>query len=312
MRRYLLLVMLISFLVNGCAKMTEQKRAKEATELYMKAMRDYREKDYEDAAWNFKEALKFMDYLTPKQIENARFLMAKSYYLDEDYVNAVVALEDYVFYYPKLNRTQEAYYMLIDSYIKVSPDPYRDQEYTWKAIDKAREFLSRFPKSYFAPKVQALIDEAYRKIAQHELYIAKFYEEYGYPYSASIRYRELLINFSGYIPEAEVAYRYIKCLLKVDSQVEKEKDKLEDILEDLKEKLEDAEQEDVKKAVRRRIEFIKGEMKRWEEIGRRSKKEAQKALEKYREVYGETKYYKELEKLFREEYGKVKSYKGAS
>ncbi len=312
MKRYLLFLVLLSVLLNGCAKMTEQKRAREASELYAKAMQAYREKDYEDAAWNFKEALKFMDYLTPKQIENARFLMGKSYYLDKDYVNAVVALEDYIFYYPKLNRTEEAYYMLIDSYIKVSPDPYRDQEYTWKAIDKAKEFLSKFPKSYFAPQVQTLIDEAYRKIAQHEFYIAKFYEEYRYTYSASVRYKELLINFAGYISESEVAYRYIKCLLNVDSQLNMEKDKLNEILDNLKDKLEDTKEEDVKLAINRRIEFIRSEIKRWEEIGRRSKEEARRALERYREVYGETRYYKELEELFRKRYGKVKNDKRAS
>jgi len=108
----------------------------------------------------------------------------------------------------------------------VSPDPHRDQEYTWKAIDKAKEFLSRFPNSEFAPKVQKLIEKAYRKIARHELLIARFYEDYGYTYSAAIRYREVLVNFAGYIPEEETAYRYIKCLLEVDRQVEKEKEKL--------------------------------------------------------------------------------------
>jgi len=177
-RGVFLLVLFV--LLTGCAKMTEEKRARKAQELYAEAIKAYNEKEYDDAAWNFNEALKFMDYLTPKQIENAKFLLGKSYYYEEDYVNAIVALEDYIFYYPKLLRTEEAYYLLVDSYIKVSPDPYRDQEYTWKAIDKAKEFLSKFPKSRFAPKVQDLIEKAYSKIAKHEYLIAKFYEDYGY------------------------------------------------------------------------------------------------------------------------------------
>ncbi len=299
-------------LMAGCAKMTEEKRAKKAQELYAQALRDYREKDYGDAAWNFKEALKFMDYLTPKQLENARFLMAKSYYLDKDYINAVVALEDYIFYYPKLSRTEEAYYMLIDSYIKVSPDPYRDQEYTWKAIDKAKEFLSKFPKSPFAPKVQNLIEEAYSKIAKHEFYIAKFYEDYGYTYSAAVRYRELLINFPGYIPESEVAYRYIKCLLTADKQLEIEKDKLQDLIDDLKDKLEDAEDKEVKEAVQRRLEFLKGEIKRWETLVMKAREEAEEAMKKYEEVYGKTKYYRELQKLLKEKNGKAQVNKTTS
>ncbi|WP_232219452.1 outer membrane protein assembly factor BamD [Hydrogenivirga sp. 128-5-R1-1] len=290
-------LLVLFLLLSGCAKITEEERAKKAQEYYREALSAYKEKDYGDAAWNFNEALKYMDYLTPKQIENAKFLLAKSYYYDGDYVNAVVALEDYIFYYPKLRRTEEAFYLLIDSYINVSPDPYRDQEYTWKAIEKAKEFLSRFPNSTFAPKVQKLIDKAYRKIAQHELYIAKFYEDYGYTYSAALRYREVLINFPGHVSESEVAYRYIRCLLLTDRQIEIERDKISNLIDATKDKLEDAENEEERKAIKRRLEFLKSELKRWEKIGEEAKREAVEALAKYREVYGENAYYRELRKL---------------
>jgi outer membrane protein assembly factor BamD len=286
-------------LILSCAKMTEEKRARKAAEYYSEAMAEYRNGEYDDAAHKFREALKFMDYLTPQQIENARFLMGKSYYLDKDYVNAIVALEDYIFHYPKLPRTQEAYYMLIDSYIKVSPDPHRDQEYTWKAIDKARDFLTKFPQSPYAPKVQELIDRAYTKIAKHEYLIAKFYEDYGYPYSAALRYREILINFPQYISEEEVAFRYIKNLIEVDKQAKKAKEVLKDLLEEARNSLKEAKPEE-REFIKRRIDFIKGEIKRWEDIEERSRKEALEALRRYREVYGETIYYRKLEKLLRE------------
>ena len=297
MKKIIPLLLALLFL-GSCAKMTEEKRARKAQEYYTAAIKAFNEKEYDDAAWNFNEALKFMDYLTPRQIENAKFLLGKSYYLDGDYVNAVVALEDYIFYYPKLSRTEEAYYLLVDSYIKVSPDPYRDQEYTWKAIDKAKEFLSRFPNSPFAPKVQELIDEAYRKIAKHELLIAKFYEDYGYTYSAAIRYREILLNFSNYVSEEEVAFRYIRCLLLADEQVMFEKDKIEDLLDETKDKLDDVKGEE-RKAVERRIRFLEGEIERWEKIGKRAREEALEAMKKYREVYGNTLYYKKLEELLK-------------
>lgn len=300
MKRGIYILLIFLMLLSGCAKISEAERAKRAQEYYTQALRDYREGDYGDAAWNFNEALKYMDYLTPKQIENAKFLLAKSYYLDEDYVNAVVSLEDYVFYYPKLPRTEEAYYLLVDSYIKVAPDPYRDQEYTWKAIDKAKEFLSRFPKSKFAPKVQELITEAYRKIAKHDYYVAKFYEDYGYTYSAALRYREILINFAQYVSEPEIAYRYIRCLLLTDRQVELEKDKIRSLIEETEDRLSDAEDEEEKRAIRRRLSFLKKEIERWENIRRRAEDEAREAVAKYREVYGHTKYYRKLEKLLKE------------
>ena len=307
--RKLALPLLLIALVLSCAKMSEEERARKAQEYYQKALKDFKEGDYKDAAWNFNEAIKFIDHLTPQQIENMKFLLAKSYYLDEDYVNAVVAFEDYVFYYPKLDRTEEAYYYLVDSYVKVAPDPYRDQEYTWKAVEKAREFLSKFPKSKYAGRVHRLIKEAYKKIAQHEIYIAEFYEDYGYTYSAAVRYREILINFSDYIDEKEIAYRYIKNLINTDHQAEMEEDKIGDLLDEQRDKLSSAEGEEERKAIERRIAFLTSEIERWRKIEEKSLKEAQEALEKYKEVYGSNLYYKELAKLIRKKNGKVKAHK---
>ncbi len=286
-------------LLSGCAKLSEEQRAKKAQEYFQSALRNFKEGDYGDAASDLEMALKFMDHLTPKQIERAKFLLGKSYYLDGDYVNAIVALEDFIFYYPRLRTSEEAYYLLVDSYIKVSPDPHRDQTYTWKAIEKAREFLSRYPGSEYADRMPDLIDEAYRKIAKHDYYIARFYEKYGYTYSAAVRYRELLINFAKYIPEEEVAYRYIRSLLLVDRQVEKEVSRIRSLIKETHEKLEETKGED-RKFVKKRLEFLKKEVKRWEEIREKAYGEAFEALKKFREVYGVSSYFKELEELARE------------
>lgn len=291
--------LLLLLLLTACAKLSEEDRAKKAQEYYRSALQNYKEGDFGDAASDFEMALKFMDHLSSNQIRKAKFLLAKSYYKDGDYVNAIVAFEDFIFYYPKMVETEEAFYLLVDSYIRVSPDPYRDQTYTWKAIDKAKEFLSRFPGSHYAQRIPDLIDEAYRKIARHEYYIARFYEDYGYTYSAAVRYKEILINFPKYIIEEEVAYRYIKSLLTVDSQVEIETAKIQKLLKETRKKLEGATPAE-KVIIERRIKFLEGEIERWLRIKQEALKEAREAVSKYKEVYGMTKYYKELEELIKE------------
>ncbi len=299
-------LLLIVLLILSCAKISEEERMRRAQEHYKEGLKEFKEKDYSGATWEFNEALKYMDYLTPEQLENVRFLLGKAYYLDKDYVNAVIALEDYIFYYPKGKRTQEAYYMLIDSYINVSPDAWRDQEYTWKAIEKAREFLSRFPNSPYAEKVKSLIEKAYRKIAKHEYLIAKFYEDYGYTYSAAQRYKELLINFPKYVSVQEVLYRYIKNLLLVEKQEKRVRERLQELINKEKKKLKKEKDKEVKEAIKRRIEFLESEIKRWEKLREDSFKEALKLMEEYKKVYGKTVYYKKLEKILKERYGKAK------
>ncbi len=294
MRKLTLLLVIAAILLAGCAKPSEEKRRKQAKELYAEGLAEFRKRNYDDAADSFKEALKYIDHLSPYQIERVRYLIGKSYYLDKDYVNAIIYLEDFVFYYPNLPQTHEAYWMLIDSYLKVAPDEYRDQTYTFKAIEKARDFLSKYPNSEYAPMVRDLIDAAYTKIAKHEYNVAKFYEEYGYYYSAARRYREVLINFSGYISEEELSYRYIKSLLLSHLQAQKEKEWIETIIEDLRKKLKKAKNEEEREAIRRRISFFEKEIGRWNTLVEEARREALELMERYRSIYGEEGYYREL------------------
>lgn len=290
---------LLLLLLGSCAKVTEEKRAKIAQDLYSEGMAAYASRDYGKAIERLKEALRYLENLTPSQIKDAKYAIADSYYMKKDYVNAVVYLEDFVASYPGLPETERAFYQLVDSYMKVAPDAYRDQSYTLKALDKAREFLSKYPSSPYADKVSDLIQQAVEKLAKHQYLIARFYEDYGYYYSAALRYRDLLINYPEQISDAEVSYRYIRSLLLVRKQADKRKEYYQGLIEDAYKSLAAARSEDEKRAIEKRINFLKSQVERWERIADESYKEGIKALQKYREVYGENNYYKELEKLSR-------------
>ncbi len=293
MRR--LLALLLIFLVS-CAKMTEEKRAKLAIENYSQGMSAYARKDYKEAISKFSEALKYLENLTPEQIKSAKYTIGESYYLKKDYINAIVYLEDYLFYYPESPEAERAYFMVVDSYMKVAPDAYRDQSYTLKAIDKAKEFLSKYPNSPYADKVMELIDNAQTKIAKHEYLIGRFYEDFGYYYSASLRYRNLLINFPEQIPKAELLYRYIKSLLLVREQAKRQESKYRKWIESAKRELRSAKSEEDRRAIQNRIDFLNGEIERWKNLAEMSRQEGLRLLEKYAQVYGENPYYRKLKR----------------
>ena len=235
--------------------MTEEKREKLAIENYSQGMSAYARKDYKEAIRKLSEALKYLENLTPEQIKSAKYTIGESYYLRKDYINAIVYLEDYLFYYPESPEAERAYFMVVDSYMKVAPDAYRDQSYTLKAIDKAKEFLTRYPNSPYADKVRELINNAQTKIAKHEYLIGRFYEDFGYYYSASLRYRNLLINFPEQIPEAELLYRYIKSLLLVKEQAKRQESKYRKWIESAKRELRSAKSEEDRRAIQNRIDF---------------------------------------------------------
>lgn len=292
MRKLVLLFLLV--LVSSCARITEEKREKLATENYFQGMSAYARKDYKEAISRLTEALRYMENLTPEQIKSAKYTIAESYYLRKDYINAIVYLEDFLFYYPESPEAERAYFMLVDSYMKVAPDAYRDQTYTFRAIEKAKEFLTRYPNSPYADRVIELIENAQRKIARHEYLVGRFYEDFGYYYSASLRYRNLLTNFPEEVSQAEVLYRYIKSLLLVKEQARRQEEKYRRWIESAMKELRSAKTEEDRKAIQNRIDFLNREIQRWKDLAEESRKEGLKQLEIYRQVYGDTPYYREL------------------
>lgn len=290
------IVFLFMLLLVSCAKLTEEKRAKLARELYSEGMVAYSRKDYKEAIGKLSEALKYLENLTPEEIKSAKYAIGESYYFRKDYINAVVYLEDYLSYYPESPEAERVYFMVVDSYMKVAPDAYRDQTYTLKAIDKAKDFLSRYPNSPYTDRVLDLIDKAQTKLAKHEYLIARFYEDFGYYYSASLRYKNLLINYPEQVSEVEVLYRYIKSLLLVKEQARRQEEKYLKWIKEAEAELRKAQSEEDRKAIKKRIDFLKSEIERWKKLAEESRKEGIKQLERYKEVFGENSYYRELKK----------------
>ena len=168
------------------------------------------------------------------------------------------------------------------------------------AIDKAKEFLTKYPNSPYADRVISLIDDAQSKLAKHEYLIGRFYEDFGYYYSASLRYKNLLINYPEQVSEAEVLYRYIKSLLLVKKQAKKQEDKYKGWIEEAQKELKAVKSEEDKKAIQNRIAFLEGEIERWKKLAEDSRQEGLKLMEKYKEVYGENTYYKQLKEYARQ------------
>lgn len=288
------LLILLMLMFVGCAKVTEEKRAELATKLYSEGMSAYSRRDYKEAISRLSETLKYIDHLSPEEIKSAKYTLAESYYLRKDYVNAVVYFEDYLFYYPESPETERVYFMLVDSYMKVAPDAYRDQSYTYRAIEKAKDFLSKYPNSPYAERVIDLIGSAQTKIAKHEYLVGRFYEDFGYYYSASLRYRDLLVNFPEQVSEAEVLYRYIKSLLLVKEQAKRQEVKYRRWIEEAKRQMKEIRGEEDRKAIENRIRFFQEEIERWQKLSQESREEGLRLMEKYRETYGENSFYREL------------------
>ena len=298
----LLLVGGLAVFLAACGKPTEAEKAREAQNAYIKGIDFYKKGDYEDAAAYLRKAEGGMAYLSPEQIRELKYKLAVALYKAEKYEDAILELEDYIYYYPTAPNIEEAYLYLIRAYLKISPDPWRDQTYTLKALKLAQEFLQKFPNSKYLPQVEELIDEAKRKLAKHQYLIAKFYEDYGYYYPAAVRFEYLLLTYPNYINTREVMFHYIKNLLLVPRYADKKISFWREKYKELQERIKNKEVLDPK-AAKKRLEFYQKQIQRWENISRKSVQKAEENLKIYKERFGEDKNYKLLLKIKKE--GKV-------
>ena len=299
----LLLVGGLSVFLASCGKPTEAEKAAEAKNAYAKGMELYKEGDYGDAIVYLRKAEAGMAYLSPEQIRKLKYRLALSLYKEGKYEDAILELEDYIYYYPTASNVEEAYLYLIKAYLKISPDAWRDQTYTEKALKLAQEFLQKFPNSKYLPQVEELIDEAKRKLVKHQYLIAKFYEDYGYYYPAAVRFEYLLLTYPNYINTREVMFHYIKNLLLVPQYADKKISFWREKYRELQDRIKNKKVLDLK-AAKKRLEFYQEQIQRWENISKESVQKAEENLKIYKERFGEDQNYKLLLKIKKK--GRVK------
>lgn len=111
--------------------------------------------------------------------EESLYLLAQSYYGQEDYQTASQYFETYYTTYPKgefteLSRYYSGYGLYLDS-----PDPRLDQSQTYKAIEQMQLYLEYYPQSERAPKAQEIMFELQEKLAYKELMATRLYFNLG-------------------------------------------------------------------------------------------------------------------------------------
>jgi outer membrane protein assembly factor BamD len=283
--------------ISSCAhKETEAYKAKQAQIYYKEGLKYFQRGDYEKAAEKFRKAQQYMAYLTPEQIKTLNYDLAVALYKAGKYEDAILELEDFIKFYPSAPQIEQAYVMLIKAYLKISPDAWRDQTYTEKALRLAKKFLQLYPDSPYRPQVEELIFEAKRKLAKHQYLIAKFYEDYGYYYPAAVRFEYLLLTYPDFINYQDVLFHYIKNLYLVPKYARKKEEYFKDLYEELKEKIQKGEVED-KKAAQKRLEFYEQQIQRWEKIAKEAVKKGDENLKIYAQKFGKDKNYQLLLKI---------------
>jgi len=193
-----------ALLLGGCSSSkdpTKQQERSVAT-IYNGAM-DYLETGwYETAAKEFDEVERQHPYST--WATKAQLMSAYSYYLDEKYDEAVIALDRFIELHPGHRDTPYAYYLKALSYYEQISDVGRDQKMTRLAMTTMMELDKRYPNSDFARDARLKIELTRDHLAGKHMNIGRYYQRRKNFVSAINRFRMVVDQFqtTTHVPEA--------------------------------------------------------------------------------------------------------------
>lgn len=278
----------------SCAQKVEKK------DVMSKAFSYYKKGEYSDARKYLKEAIYKAEGLTTKELLQLRYMLANSYYLDENYVDAIVEFEEFLMLFPTAPQTPEVLYKLADSYLKVSPGAERDLTYVDKALEKAEELVENYPNSIYAKKAKEIIKKATLIKAQHLLEIAQLYEHLGKYYGAYKYYQKAYDEYSDVLDEKNLELKIAENLLKLDYQYKEKINSYKNKISVLEKKIEKEKDLQKKYVLTNRKELLEKHLNTLKERIKKGKEKGIAILKYIIENYPKSKYAEKAKNLLKE------------
>lgn len=198
-RARLICLLILIFALTGCSwssfsikKFFARKKPEpSAEELMQQGLDKFYGHKYDDALDAFqkvKERYPFSKYATMAELR-----AADAHYYEEEYPEAVAAYEDFARLHPQHPEIPRVLYQIGMCHYKQRLSIDRDQTETRAALEAFERVTKSYPKSEYAKKAQILIMKCRELLAQHELYVAKFYYR-THQYKAAMFRLETLRN----------------------------------------------------------------------------------------------------------------------
>ena len=206
----LILIFAIAF-IQGCA--TTPKKEYTAAELYSQGEASFNKSRYADAIERWKKVKE--EFPDPELAAKAEIGIANSYFLNNDFIEAGAAYEDFRKMHPTHDLAQFALYRQSICSFNLITGIDTDHTPTKNALTLFENFVKQYPKSQYVAKVQEKIADCRGKLAQYEIYVGRFYYRTDYYTAAIGRFEWALKNFPDYGKHDETLFYLGKSALEV-------------------------------------------------------------------------------------------------
>jgi outer membrane protein assembly factor BamD len=185
-------------MLSGCAVVDRflgdlMHEEKSPAEIMAEGTQDLKEGNYERAKESFQKITDRYPY--SKFAVEAELKMADALYKSEAYEEAYDAYVEFEKLHPKNPNIPYVLYQRGMCHFEQVHTIDRDQSHTQMANTEFKRLVERFPKTVYADKARGKIRECYIALADHELYVGRYYYKQGKYRAAMGRYRYLLDNY---------------------------------------------------------------------------------------------------------------------
>ena len=171
-------------------------------EIYNEALNVLEQRDYDEAAYLFDEVERQHPYSS--WATKAQLMSAYSFYQDDAYDSAVIALDRFIELHPSSPDTPYAFYLKALCYYEQISDIKRDQKMTELAMENLKKLTARFPKSKYAKDAKLKLELTRDHLAGKEMEIGRYYLTQAQHLAAINRFKTVVVKFQSttHVPEA--------------------------------------------------------------------------------------------------------------
>ncbi len=221
-KTFKLCVFALTIILVGCNLKHHNLNIKAISEekLFSQGVKEIKIGEYKNS---IKTLTKFeKEYYASMYYPGALILKAYSYYLSNNYANAIITVDDFLDQHPTISKTASyMYYIKGMSNYNQTLDIGRDQEFRINAKKNFEILVNAYPHSKYANDVKWRLVYIGNTLAEKEMDVGRFYMKNNKPISSINRFKTVIEKYQTSIFTPEALYRLIEVyqILGVEDQV---------------------------------------------------------------------------------------------
>ena len=211
MMKKLFLLAICAFVFGGCAGTSDNEIVAQQplVDIYKNAYDEFNDENYDMAAAEFQKAES--QYPSSPWAADALVMSAYSYYMDDDFAGAILAIDRYMRFHPGHRDVAYMMYLRGMCYYRQVSDVRREPGMSAYALAEFQNLVNRFPRSPYAKNAENKIIILKNYIAGKVMYSARNdMARENWP-SAISRLQSVVSTAQETVMTAEAMYRLTEC-----------------------------------------------------------------------------------------------------